>query len=98
LEDVQPYANGSKVMLQFGNFTSGSFANVKAEIDWGSVDEKGNPSSTTQKTKDIELVKSLGPGAWTSEEMILENVPPAALGFVRIHDLTTDHIALRRAR
>jgi hypothetical protein len=95
LDDVQPYATGSKVILRFGNLTSASFTDPKAKIDWGPVDEKGYPDNAKAKTKDLDFIKPLPPGEWTSFDVILDGVSPSSLGFVRVHDFTNDRIGLR---
>ncbi len=96
LNDIQPYANGSKVTLVFGNVTSATFENVKAKVDWGPVDAKGVPNNAEAKSKDIDFKKPLNPGVWTSLDVILEGIPPTNLGFVRVHDLRNESIRLRR--
>ena len=96
LDDVQAYANGSKVRLRFGNLTSASMTGAKAKVEWGSVDAKGSPINEEAKTKDFDLVKQLPPGTWTDVDVILDGVPPTNLGFVRVREFSSASISLRR--
>ena len=98
LDDVQAYANGSKVKLNLGNTTNAKLDDAKMKVDWGSVDAKGTPINDEERTKDVkdvEVLKSMFAGSWTGLEVILEGMPPDKLGFVRIHDFSNDRIALR---
>lgn len=94
LEDIKPYANGSRVTLTFGNTTSATINGIKAKIDWGSVGKTGAPNNDTAKSKEITLTKSLLPGRWTKVSLVLEGVPPAELGFVRLREVSHDGIRL----
>jgi hypothetical protein len=93
--NVVPYANGSKVSLLFGNLTSATIDGLKAKIEWGSVNEKGHPNNSTAKSRDVSLNESLAPGAWNKTEVVLEGVPPANLGFVRVKEVGHQAIKLR---
>ncbi len=93
--NVVPYANGSKVSLMFGNLTSATIDGLKAKVEWGSVDEKGVPKNNEAKSRDIKLTESLIPGAWNKTDVVLEGVPPAALGFLRVRDVGHQAIRMR---
>ena len=94
LENVQPYANGSRVTLRFGNVTNAIIFGAKAKIEWGSVDDKGVPNNVEEKSMDFSLKESLAAGAWTNVRVVLENVPPSSLGFIRINNFTHEGIRL----
>jgi len=87
LADVQPYANGSRVKLNFGNLTSATITGAKATLEWGSVDEKGMPQTASTRSREIRFTESLRAGAWTYVPVVLEGVPPSELGFVRIKEV-----------
>ena len=93
LADVRPYANGSRVTLQFGNLTSATISGMKANVEWGAVDERGLPAGD-QKSREVKISKSLRGGAWTKTSVVLEGTQPAELGFVRVRDLTHSSINL----
>lgn len=93
--DVKPYANGSKITLKFGNPLSAAIDGLKGKIDWGKSDSKGGPDNSNAKTKDFQLTQTMISGAWTSTSIVLDAIPPAELGFVRIHDLRHSGISLR---
>lgn len=95
LANIAPYANGSKVLLTFGNLTAATINGLKAKIEWGSVDAKGLPINDQAKTREIKLAESIFPGAWNKAAVVLEGVPPADLGFVRIRDVSHQGIRLR---
>ena len=95
LANIAAYANGSKVSLTFGNLTSATIDGLKATIEWGSVDEKGMPKNEEAKSREIKLTESLYSGAWNKADVVLEGVPPTALGFVRVRDVTHQGIRLR---
>jgi Protein of unknown function (DUF3251) len=96
LENIEPYANGSKVLLKFGNPTAAEIYQLSATIEWGAVDKDGYPDNENMKRKDVEFVESFRSGAWNSAEVILEGVPPSDLGFVRVKDLKHKQIGLRK--
>jgi hypothetical protein len=94
LASVREYANGSRVTLRFGNVTNATLTGVKAAVEWGTVDEKGSPKNEEAKSKEINFEKSLRPGAWTSVDIVLEEIPPSKLGFVRLHDVSNKSMSL----
>jgi len=96
LKDVKPYANGSRITLQFGNILNATITGVKAKLEWGSVDAKGIPKNETQKSREITFSKSLRSGSWTNISVVLERVPPSDLGFVRVRELQHTGIILLR--
>jgi hypothetical protein len=95
LADVEPYANGSRVILRFGNTLAATVNGLKLSIDWGTVTNQG-PDNLHQKSKEMTFSEQLRSGAWTSVPVVLEGVPPAELGFVRVHDITHTGIVLSR--
>jgi hypothetical protein len=98
LEDVKPYANGSKVTLRFGNVLSSAIDGLTATIDWGKVNEKGVADNSSAKSKEMTFNQTLPEGAWTSIPIVLEGIPPAELGFVRVSKIHHTGIRLRLNR
>lgn len=96
LADVKPYANGSKVALQFGNLTSARIDGLKAKLEWGKVNDKGIAQNDVAKSRDVTFNESLPAGAWTVTELVLEGIPPTELGFVRLKNVGHRGIGLRR--
>ena len=96
LEDVQPYANGSRVALQFGNLTAATVNGAKAKLEWGNVDKDGSPKNDTAKSREVTFEKSLSAGSWTTVAIVLEGVPPSELGFVRVKEVSHRGISLSR--
>ena len=87
LANVKPYANGSKITLNFGNLTSARVDGLKAKLDWGKVNDKGVAQNDTAKSREVTFVESLMPGSWTNSDLVLEGIPPTELGFVRLREV-----------
>jgi outer membrane murein-binding lipoprotein Lpp len=94
LEDIKPYANGSRVALRFGNPTNAILTDMSATLEWGAVDSKGAPLNAEAKSKEIPFVKSFRPGSWNTIDVVLEGIPPTNLGFVRVKDVKNKGIQL----
>ncbi len=87
LENIQAYANGSKVTLKFGNLIAGTINGLNATLEWGKVDANGKPENETAKSRKVTFVEPLNSGSWTRSNVVLEGVQPAELGFVRVKDV-----------
>ena len=98
IEDVADFANGSKVMLNFGNPLSSAINGLKLTINYGEVDADGKPLNNSAKTKELTFTDSLRGGAWTRVPVVLDGLPASKLGFVRIHDVSHTGISLSTAR
>jgi hypothetical protein len=96
LENVQTYANGSRVTLRFGNLTSATINGAKATLEWGTVDAKGSPDNNGARTREVTFNRSLRAGAWTEVPVVLEGIPPTELGFLRIKEITHTGIVLSK--
>src|SRR6266496_305209 len=95
LDDVKPYANGSKVTLRFGNVLSSAIDGLTATIEWGRVNDKGVADNTSAKSREMIFNQTLQGGAWTSIPVVLEGLPPTELGFVRVSKIHHTGIKLR---
>lgn len=96
LEDIKPYANGSKVTLNFGNTTAATINGLNAKIDWGSVGEDGTPINEKVKSREVKFNETLRSGAWTRANVVLEGIPPTELGFIRLRDVGHSSIRLSK--
>ncbi|MWV55308.1 DUF3251 domain-containing protein [Chlorobium phaeovibrioides] len=96
IANIAPYANGSKVTLQFGNLSAATIDGLKAKLEWGAVDKNGMPNNENAKSRDVSFNESLISGSWTNSNVVLEGVPPQELGFVRLRDINHRGIKLRR--
>lgn len=90
LEDIKPYASGSKVTLKFGNPMAATIQGLGAKLEWGPV---GAPRSMSRK---VSIQENLRSGAWTQVNVVLEGIPPAELGYVRLSELATVGTSLQR--
>ncbi len=96
LDDIKPYANGSKVTLRFGNTLSSTITGLTATLEWGKVDKNGLPDNETTKSREVKFKESLRSGAWTQANVVLEGVLPTELGYVRVSKLDHTGIVLDR--
>ena len=94
LDNISPYANGSKITLRFGNILGATISGLKATIEYGPVDENGLPQNDRSLSKEVAFQKTLRPMAWTTVEVVLERCPPSELGFVRLRDVYHTSISL----
>lgn len=93
LEDIQPYANGSKVKLKIGNLTSARINGLKAKLEWGAVDTSGVPKDEG-KSREVSFEEALRSGSWTAVDVVLEAVPPADFGYLRVREVSNRGIGL----
>ncbi len=96
IDDISPYANGSKVTLRFGNPLASAVTGLKAKVEWGMTDEEGKSKADTIRSKDITLTEVLMPGAWTRSTFVLDGLPPSSLGIVRLSNVTHTGVRLSR--
>lgn len=96
IANIAPYANGSKVTLQFGNLSAATIDGLKAKLEWGAVDKNGTPINESAKSRDVSFNEPLISGSWTNSNVVLEGVPPQELGFVRLRDVGHHGVKLRR--
>ena len=96
LVNVQPYANGSRITLQFGNPLAATLTGVTMTLQWGETDAKGTPDNADEKSRDVQLLKPLGAGSWTQESFVLDSIPASKLGFVRVTNFSHHGMTLLR--
>lgn len=94
--NIVPYANGSKITLQFGNLSAATIDGLKGTLEWGSVDKNGIADDDNTKSREVSFNDPLISGSWTNSNVVLEGVQPQALGFVRLKDLSHRGVRLRR--
>jgi hypothetical protein len=97
IDDIQPFANGSKVTLRVGNPLAAKINGLKATIDWGEVDEKGMPKNEAGKSKEVVFTEQLPSGTWTRVNLVLDGVKTEKLGFIRVRDVGHQGIALSKS-
>lgn len=97
IDDIQPFANGSKIILKIGNPLAAKINGLKAKVEWGEVDEKGNPKNDAAKSKEVVFSDELRSGAWTRINVVLEGVKAENLGFIRVKDVGHQGIGLAKS-
>jgi len=96
LDDVKPYANGSKIRLQIGNPHSATISGAKFTVEWGKTNDKGGFDLDSRRTKEFSTVQQIRAGAWSTVEIALEGIPPTDLGYVEVSAVRHSGIALSR--
>ena len=85
IADVQPYAGGSRLILDFGNTSAARLNGMKAKIEWGSSDRAGLPDPAgAVRSLSFAAPEPLPAGSWRQYPVNLEGIPPARLGWVRV--------------
>lgn len=85
IADVQPFANGTRLSLDFGNPTSARLTGMKARIEWGANDSRGLPVvGGNVQSLAFTANQPLPPGAWRQYQVDLPGVAPTQLGWVRV--------------
>ena len=86
IADVQAYAGGSRVTLDFGNPTTARLTGMKAKVEWGSSDAKPVVPMTAGKVQALDFIapEPLPAGSWRQYVVDLPGVLPTQLGWVRI--------------
>jgi hypothetical protein len=81
MDNVRPYANGSKVRLRFGNLTSVAISSMTAFVGWGEMGKDGYPEEA--KSKEV-TVQNIRPGTMVAHEVTLDGLPSDTLGYVKV--------------
>lgn len=89
IENIQPYANGSKITVSIGNPLSMQFSNCKFKAAWSSIDG----GDTLRKS--VDRVGDLISGRWNPDTLILDGVTPDKLKSIAIGDVTCNTVNLR---
>lgn len=98
LENVTDFANGSKVVLRFGNPLSSDIEGLNLTIDYGEVGFDRKPIFETSKTKKVKFSDTLKPGSWTFVDTVLDGLPSSKLGYVRIREVSHTGIGFSQSR
>ncbi|MEY2167599.1 MULTISPECIES: DUF3251 domain-containing protein [unclassified Rhodanobacter] len=96
LDNIEPYANGSKVTLSFGNPLASTINGLKANIEWASMNDKDEMDDKSKHSKAITFNESLKPGSWTATSVVLEGLPPSSLGVINISNASHTGIVLSK--
>jgi hypothetical protein len=97
IEDVREYANNSKLTLSIGNPSFAGIIGFEATLRYGPLND-GKIDSEKQKTQKLKILAPLEAGKWFHQEVILEGIKPAELGYLIITDVETSGIRLNTPR
>jgi hypothetical protein len=84
--------------MRFGNVLSSAIDGLTATIECGRVNDRGVADNTSAKSKAMTFNQTLQGGEWTEIPVVLEGIPPAELGFVRVSKIHHTGIRLRLNR
>lgn len=96
VDNVNDYANGSKIVLNFGNPTGANISNISADIEWGQNDASGTPIGEVHSMHH-DFTDNLPAASWHKMEVNLSDVPPKLLGYVRIKNLEHKTVFMRNS-
>ncbi len=94
LDFIKQYANGSVVLIWFGNISSVAIVEAVAELEWGKTDFNGNVVDGANRTMEFRVSDYMKPATWTKIPFILEGIPPTELGFVRVKSIKNATVKL----
>ncbi len=94
LEDIAPFASGTRVLLKIGNPFSANIDQLEAELEWGK-NQMGLPNENTARGRKIQIDERFPAGGWATKELILEGISPAEFGFVRLKNVHVARISLK---
>lgn len=93
--EVRARGQGSSVVLNFANPTTARILGLKFKLGWGRVDDDGYPEESPAKVREITFKDPLTAGAWTAVTIVLDDVPPADVRFVRLQDVVHRAVEFR---
>lgn len=97
IEDIEPYADGSRVTLEFGNASSATLMGVKATMLWQA--RLGEELQTQPvRSREVDFLKPLLAGRWTRVRVTLEEVPPDRLSYVAFRNITHNAVQMLHAQ
>jgi hypothetical protein len=94
IESISANANGTSVLLKFGNPLNCDLRDAEMTIRYGATDAAGQPVEEMAKTKQIKVGKTLRGGRFTNVRIGLDDIKPADLGYISIGNLHHSGIAL----
>jgi hypothetical protein len=110
INDVQPFADGVRVVLAVGNLTSATLRNLRIKAAWGKrppTHETGDLGGShgeelalwmkSLKEKTINPTQTLRPGYWNKVSLTLPDTPPQEFGYLEI-SIDSAAIALTESR
>lgn len=95
IDNVIQYAGGVKVTFKIGNPLSSTISGLKATLEYGQLNEKGEVKGE-EKSKKVEFQEELRGGSWNRVTVVLEGVELKDLGYVRVKNLA--HKGIRLAK
>ena len=94
IASISAHANGTSVVLSFGNPLACDLRNVEFWLRYGETDSVGSPIEGGGKGKHVTVGKVLRGGRFTTVRIGLDDIKPHELGYVSIGNLQHGGIAL----
>ena len=95
LDAIAPAGAGSRVTVSIGNLTSAVIDGLEATVSWGTGTADGSDAVIQGQSRRVSIAKPFPSGAWTQTSFVLDGVPPAQIGFLRIAEASATGIRLR---
>jgi hypothetical protein len=95
VQNVEPYADGSRVSLRVGNTSSATITELGLKLQWGPTGPDGKPDFTASHDGEREFVNIL-PSSWNMRTINLPGTPPNKLGWIDLRSPDVKGISLRR--
>lgn len=93
IEDMAPYADGTKVTLSIGNPSNVTIRGLKTTIEWKDPDAT-ETNSLAHESKVVTFSNDLRPGSWTKVDVVLPKVKPEQLSQLSFSDFSHGSISL----
>jgi len=102
VEEVKPYADGSRIMLNIGNPSTATYRGFKMHVRWGprfDGDKQTAAGAYMQwrnglREGDFAFRETLPAGRWARATLTLSPGKPESLGYMEISGLETDELSL----
>jgi hypothetical protein len=94
ITSISAKANGTSVVLNFGNPLACDLREVEMWVRYGETDRQGNPVQGAGKSKHVKLDRTLRGGRFTTIRLGLDDIKPDKLGYISIGNMHHGGIAL----
>ena len=97
VSDIKPYANGYKVVLNFGNPLNVDFDGAEIQVQWGPKRKQGIKYSEylqQLRTSKQSVLKRLRGGSWNPVEVVLAPASQTDIERIVVQSITTNKVLL----
>ena len=95
IDTIRQTAEGSEVVLEFGNTTAAGLVDPSVTLWWGPVDASKTPLLAEERSREVSLGNLFAPASWTRVLVALPNVAPSEIAFLRLIGFDFTELKLR---